>query len=163
VAILNILSPCSCIGDKRKKHAWHRGTDGGYNAWQVDAAVAKVPQLRLDIVNRSDNMKGVVVRPRRWVVERAFSWFGRTWRPAECFENLAKTLATFVTLASLQLALRRLARTQVVMVAVCKAWTADLRRRPGQRRSRADSGRSEAGEFNLSDRPSMVIRARACA
>src|SRR5712671_2442750 len=28
------------------------------------------------------------------------------------------------------------------MVEVCKAWTAVLRRRPGQRRSRADSGRS---------------------
>src|SRR5260370_4131431 len=51
--------------------------DGGYNAWQVDAAVAKVPVLRMEIVKRSDDMKGFVVRPRRWVVERTFSWFGR--------------------------------------------------------------------------------------
>jgi hypothetical protein len=27
--------------------------DGGYNAWQVDAAVTKVPRLRLTIVKRS--------------------------------------------------------------------------------------------------------------
>lgn len=85
--------------------------DGGYNAWQVEAAVAKVPVLRLEIVKRSDDMKGFVVLPRRWVVERTFSWFGRNRRLAKDFENLAATLETFVTLASIQLALRRLART----------------------------------------------------
>ena len=82
--------------------------DGGYNAWQVDAAVAKVPPLRMEIVKWSDDMKGFVVLPRRWVVERIFSWFGRNRRLAK--ENLTETLATFVTLASIQLALRRLAR-----------------------------------------------------
>ena len=80
--------------------------DGGYNAWQVDAAVAKVPLLRIEIVKRSDDMKGFVVLPR----ERTFSWFGRNRRLAKDFENLAETLATFVTLASIQLAVRRLAR-----------------------------------------------------
>ena len=49
-------------------------------------------------------------RPRRWVVERTFSWFGRNRRLAKDFENLAETLATFGTLASIQLALKRLAR-----------------------------------------------------
>src|SRR6476661_8682190 len=84
--------------------------DGGYNAWQVDAAVAKVPPLRMEIVKRSDDMKGFVVLPRRWVVERTFSWFGRNRRLAKDFENLTETLVTFVTLASIQLTLRRLAR-----------------------------------------------------
>ena len=84
--------------------------DGGYNAWQVDAAVAKVPRLRLAIVKRCDTMKGFAVLPRRWVVERTFSWFGRNRRLAKDFENLAETLTTFVTLACIQLALRRLAR-----------------------------------------------------
>ena len=42
------------------------------------------------------------------MVERTFSWFGRNRRLAKDFENLAETLATFVTLASIQLALRRL-------------------------------------------------------
>ena len=76
----------------------------------VEAAVAKVPRLRLAIVRRSDDMKGFVVLPRRCVVERTFSWFGRNRRLAKDFENLAETLATFVTLASIQIALRRLAR-----------------------------------------------------
>jgi transposase len=82
--------------------------DGGYNAWQVEAAVAKVSLQRMEIVKRSDDMMGFVVVPRRWVVERTFSWFGRNRRLAKDFENLAETVAAFVTLASIQLALRRL-------------------------------------------------------
>jgi quercetin dioxygenase-like cupin family protein len=39
-----------------------------------------------------------------------FSWFGRNRRLAKDFENLTETLPSFVTLASIQLALRRLAR-----------------------------------------------------
>ena len=57
--------------------------DDGYNAWQVDAAVAKVLPLRMAIVKRSDDEKGFVVLPRRWEVERTFSWFGRNGRLAK--------------------------------------------------------------------------------
>jgi len=70
----------------------------------------------MEIVKRSDDIKGFVVLPRRWVVERTFSWFGRNRRLAKDFENLTETLATFVTLASIQLALRRLARALVLMM-----------------------------------------------
>ena len=84
--------------------------DNGYNAWQVEAAVAKVPVLRFEIVKRSDDLKGFVVLPRRWVVERTFSWFGRNRRIAKAYENLGLTLAAFVTLACIQIAVRRLAR-----------------------------------------------------
>jgi transposase len=88
--------------------------DSGYNAWQVDVALAKVPRLRLKILERSDDAKGFVVLPRRGVVERTFSWFGRNRRLAKDFEKLAGTLATFVTIASIQLALRRLARADML-------------------------------------------------
>lgn len=74
--------------------------------------MAKSPGLRLEIVKRSDDMKGFVVLPRRWVVERTFSWFGRNRRLAKDYENLAATLAAFVTLAAIQFGLRRLARAQ---------------------------------------------------
>ena len=50
----------------------------------------------MEIVKRSDDMKGFVVLPRRRVVERTFSWFGRNRRLAKDFENLTDTLATFV-------------------------------------------------------------------
>ena len=48
------------------------------------------------------NVKGVIVLPRRWVVER-------NRRLAKDFEHLTETLATFATLASTQLAPSRLA------------------------------------------------------
>lgn len=84
--------------------------DGGYNARRVSDAVAKQPSLRIEIVKRSDDMKGFVVLPRRWVVERTFSWLGRNRRLAKDYETLAATLASFVMLAAIQLGIRRLAR-----------------------------------------------------
>jgi transposase len=39
-----------------------------------------------------------------------FSWFGRNRRLAKDYENLADTLAAFITLACIQIAVRRLAR-----------------------------------------------------
>ena len=51
--------------------------DGGYNARQVEHAVAAQPPLRVEIVKRPDASSGFIVLPRRWVVERTFSWFGR--------------------------------------------------------------------------------------
>jgi putative transposase len=64
----------------------------------------------LEIVKRTDDIKGFVVLPRRSVVERTFSWFGRNRRLAKDYQNLAETLAAFVTLAAIQFAIRRLAR-----------------------------------------------------
>jgi hypothetical protein len=63
-------------------------TDGGYNAWQLDA----------EIVRRSDDMKGFTILPRRWV-GRAHLFLVRM-KPAtrKDVENLAETLATFVIL-----------------------------------------------------------------
>ncbi len=48
--------------------------DNGYNARQVNDAIADYPGLRIEIVKRSDDMKGSVGLPRRWVVEPTFSW-----------------------------------------------------------------------------------------
>lgn len=84
--------------------------DAGYDARQVKAAVAAVPVLRMEIVRRTDDTAGFKVQPRRWVVERTFSWFGRNRRLAKDYENLADTLSTFLVLAAIRLALKRLAR-----------------------------------------------------
>ena len=62
--------------------------DGGYNAHQVDAAAAKVPGLRVEIVKRSDDMKGFVILPRRWVVERTFAWISKHRRTTRDYEHL---------------------------------------------------------------------------
>ena len=78
--------------------------DGGYNARQVEHAVAAQPPLRVEIVKRPDASAGFIVLPRRWVVERTFSWFGRNCRLAKDYENLADALAAFITLACIRLA-----------------------------------------------------------
>ena len=38
--------------------------DAGYNAHQVETAIAKVPTLRIEIVKRSDDMRGFVALPQ---------------------------------------------------------------------------------------------------
>jgi len=84
--------------------------DGACNDSQVERAVAAQPPLRVEIVKRPDDSSGFIVLPRRWVVERTFSCFGRNRRLAKDYENLADTLAAFIPLACIQLAIRRLAR-----------------------------------------------------
>jgi len=67
--------------------------DAGYDARQVKAAVAKLPVLQMEIVRRGDDQKGFKVQPRRWVVERTFSWIGRNRRLANrggCLEVYAR-------------------------------------------------------------------------
>jgi transposase len=44
--------------------------------------------------------EGFIVLPRRWVVERTFSWSGRNRGLAKDFENLGQTLAIFATPSS---------------------------------------------------------------
>jgi transposase len=79
-AIQDRDAPGLVLDKIRRRFPWLEliWADGGYNAWQVDAALAKVPRLRMEIVKRSDDTKGFVVLRRRWVVERTFSWLGRT-------------------------------------------------------------------------------------
>lgn len=84
--------------------------DAGYDARQVKTIVAAIPVIRIEIVRRTDDVSGFKVQPRRWVVERTFSWFGRNRRLAKDYENLADTLAAFVALAAIRIALKRLAR-----------------------------------------------------
>ena len=74
--------------------------DGGYNARQVERVVAAQPPLRVEIVKRPDGSSRLIVLPRRWVVERTFSWFGRNRRLAKDYENLADTLAALSKSAS---------------------------------------------------------------
>ncbi|WP_052685340.1 IS5/IS1182 family transposase [Lentzea aerocolonigenes] len=50
--------------------------DGGYAGRLVTWAKA-VLCLTLTVVKRTDDIKGFVVLPRRWVVERTFGWLTR--------------------------------------------------------------------------------------
>src|SRR5215471_15000139 len=72
-------------------------------------ALAKIlPRLETEIVKRSDRTKGFVVLPRRWVVERTFTWLNRCRRLAKDWENLNRNALAFLRLASIRLMLRKL-------------------------------------------------------
>ena len=83
--------------------------DGGYQGPEFQAGLKKaLAQVNIEIVKRSDQAKGFVVLPRRWIVERTFAWLSRCRRLAKDWECLnAKGLA-FVKLASIRLMIRRL-------------------------------------------------------
>lgn len=61
----------------------HIFADGGYAGEKLKAAMRGHGQWTIEIVKRSDTVKGFVVLPRRWVVERTFAWLGRCRRLAK--------------------------------------------------------------------------------
>ena len=83
--------------------------DGGYQGPQFrDAVKAILPDLAVEVVKRSDQVKGFKVLAKRWVVERTFAWLGRCRRLAKDFECLTRSARAFLLLASIRLMLRRL-------------------------------------------------------
>jgi transposase len=54
--------------------------------------------------------RGFVVLPRRWVVERTFSWLDQNRRMSKDYERLCATSEAFVYAAMTRLMVRRLAR-----------------------------------------------------
>ena len=64
---------------------------------------------RLEIVCRPDGAKGFVLLPRRWVVERTFSWLGRWRRLSRDYEHRTDSSESMVRIASVGRMLRRLA------------------------------------------------------
>ena len=50
-------------------------------------------------------------KPRRWVVERTFSWIDHTRRMSKDYERLTETSEAFIYVAMSRLMVRRLARS----------------------------------------------------
>lgn len=84
--------------------------DGGYAGELVEwvRSLRIYRTLRLEIVKRSDDAKGFVVLPRRWVVERTFAWLGLHRRLSKDYEALPETSETFIHVAMIALMLARL-------------------------------------------------------
>lgn len=83
--------------------------DGGYQGAAFQLAVNKIFQhLNVEIVKRSDKVKGFVVLPKRWIVERTLAWLNRCRRLAKDWENHTRKALAFLRLASIRLMLRKL-------------------------------------------------------
>jgi putative transposase len=64
---------------------------------------------KLEIVRRPAGEKGFQLLPKRWVVERTFSWLGRWRRLSRDYEHQTESSAAMVQVASIGRMLRRLA------------------------------------------------------
>ena len=85
--------------------------DGGYQGPVFQSAMKDaMATVNVEIVKRSDQAKGFVLLPKRWVVERTFAWLNRCRRLAKDWECLNRKARAYVLLASIRLMLRRLGR-----------------------------------------------------
>lgn len=83
--------------------------DGSYTGPLVDWA-AEHCGIALTVVKRTDDTRGFVVLPRRWVVERTFGWLMRSRRLARDYETLPTSSEALVHWSMTMLMTRRLAR-----------------------------------------------------
>ena len=81
-----VMAKITC-GFPRLQLIW---ADGGY-AGKLIKWVMDLAGWVLEIIKRTDDMKGFVVLPRRWVVERTFAWLGRYRRLSKDYEELPET------------------------------------------------------------------------
>ena len=86
--------------------------DGGY-AGKLVGWVKSVCSWVLQIVKRTDDVKGFKLLPRRWVVERTFGWIGRNRRLSKDYEGRTETSEAMIYWAMTRLMVRRLAHATV--------------------------------------------------
>jgi transposase len=85
--------------------------DGGYAGDETQRAAFEASRIRVSVVKRSDrSVKGFVVLPKRWIVERTLGWLNRARRLAKDFEALVESSRAWVMLALGFLLIRRAAR-----------------------------------------------------
>ena len=91
---------------ERLRRIW---ADGGY-AGKLVEWVQEVCHWVLEIVKRTDDVKGFVVIPHRWVVERTFGWLNRARRLSKDYERLTDTSENLIYATMSSLMVRRLVK-----------------------------------------------------
>ncbi|MCX5250064.1 transposase [Streptomyces sp. NBC_00201] len=119
--LLGVMVTAADTGDRaaaqvlleRVAHAHHRlaltWADGGYTGLLVEYCLATLA-LVLAIVKRSDDMRGFVVLPKRWIVERLFAHPMHTRRLARDYERRTTSTEAMIYWSMTLLMTRRLAR-----------------------------------------------------
>jgi hypothetical protein len=70
--------------------------DAGYSGQEFADWVLEHYGWLVEIVKRSDDAKGFVILPRRWVVERTFGWLSRCRRLSKDYEVLTTTSEAWI-------------------------------------------------------------------
>jgi len=89
---------------KKLRKIW---VDGGYRGKVIEWVKERFC-YHLEVVLRSDDVKGFIVLPKRWIVERTFAWLGNHRRLSKDYERYPKTSETMIQIAMIRLMLRRL-------------------------------------------------------
>jgi putative transposase len=84
--------------------------DGGYAGALIEWVQATCGCV-LQTVLRPVGVKGFVLLPRRWVVERTFGWLYRYRRLSKDYEYLTSVSETMIVVAMIQLMARRNIKT----------------------------------------------------
>lgn len=90
---------------KKLRRIW---VDGIYRGKLLEWVVEHYSFV-LEQVLRPDDMKGFVVLPKRWVVERTFAWLTQCRRLSKDYEVLPASSEAMIYIAMTRLMLRRLA------------------------------------------------------
>jgi putative transposase len=80
------------------------------NQW---IATASPGTWRLEVVRRPPGAKGVVLLPKRWVVERTFAWLGRCRRHRKDDERRTDSSESMLRVSAIHLRLKRLQPSKV--------------------------------------------------
>jgi putative transposase len=91
----------------RLKEIW---ADGAYSGKELANWCQEQGGWELEVVERDPQAKGFEVLPKRWIVERTFSWLIRNRRLSKDYERMVQTSEAFIKVAMIRLVLRRLAR-----------------------------------------------------
>lgn len=67
------------------------------------------PQLDVEVIKRSDDVRGFRVLPRRWVVERTIGWLMRHRRLVRDYEKTESSAVGWILVALIRVMLGRLA------------------------------------------------------
>ena len=85
--------------------------DGGYSGKLV-REVEEIPRhrrVKLEIVKRSDDIKGFKVLPKRWIVERTFGWLIQSRRLVRDYEVKIEHAEAMIYLSMSKRMLERIA------------------------------------------------------
>ncbi|WP_366513233.1 transposase [Methylobacter sp.] len=90
---------------KKLRKIW---ADGGYNGRLIQW-VAECFRFCLAVVLRPKETPGFTLLPRRWVVERTFTWLNQACRLSKAYERLTRIDETWIYIAMTRIILNRLA------------------------------------------------------
>jgi transposase len=87
--------------------------DGGYQGDEAQRAAFEASHIAITVVKRTDKeVKGFVVLPKRWVVERTLGWINRARRLSKDFEATIESALAWLQIALAFIVMRRLARAK---------------------------------------------------